>query len=125
MWSRNHPHVITGLGAVTPLGVGARRLHGRWRAGTSGIEGGEGACEDFDPVVANNARYLGGVLDAESATKAARFVRTCDLYGLPLPCDVESNEDRGPQIHLGPPESQGSGGAVPRPPKGGFPRPKL
>ena len=35
-------------------------------------------------VVANNPRYLGGVLDAESATKAARFVRTCDLYGLPL-----------------------------------------
>src|ERR1019366_8048775 len=35
-------------------------------------------------VVANNPRYLGGVLDAKSATKAARFVRTCDLYGLPL-----------------------------------------
>jgi len=35
-------------------------------------------------VVANNPRYLGGVLDADSATKAARFVRTCDLYGLPL-----------------------------------------
>jgi hypothetical protein len=32
---------------------------------------------------------------------------------------------RGAQIHLGPPESQGSGGAVPRPLKGGFPRPKL
>ena len=35
-------------------------------------------------VIANNPRYLGGVLDAESATKGARFVRTCDLYGLPL-----------------------------------------
>ena len=35
-------------------------------------------------VVANNPRYLGGVLDADAATKAARFVRTCDLYGLPL-----------------------------------------
>jgi acetyl-CoA carboxylase carboxyltransferase component len=35
-------------------------------------------------VVANNPRYLGGVLDADSATKAARFVRTCDLYGLPI-----------------------------------------
>jgi acetyl-CoA carboxylase carboxyltransferase component len=35
-------------------------------------------------VIANNPRYLGGVLDAESATKAARFVRTCDLFGLPL-----------------------------------------
>jgi acetyl-CoA carboxylase carboxyltransferase component len=27
---------------------------------------------------------MGGVLDADSATKGARFVRTCDLYGLPL-----------------------------------------
>nr|MBA3300435.1 methylmalonyl-CoA carboxyltransferase [Thermoleophilaceae bacterium] len=35
-------------------------------------------------VVANNPRYLGGVLDSDSATKAARFVRTCDLFGLPL-----------------------------------------
>ncbi|HWI71512.1 MAG TPA: acyl-CoA carboxylase subunit beta [Baekduia sp.] len=35
-------------------------------------------------VVANNPRYLGGVLDADSATKAARFVQTCDLFGIPL-----------------------------------------
>jgi acetyl-CoA carboxylase carboxyltransferase component len=35
-------------------------------------------------IVANQPRYLGGVLDGESATKAARFVRTCDLYGIPL-----------------------------------------
>ncbi len=35
-------------------------------------------------IVANQPRYLGGVLDADSATKGARFVRTCDLYGIPL-----------------------------------------
>jgi acetyl-CoA carboxylase carboxyltransferase component len=35
-------------------------------------------------IVANQPRYLGGVLDADSATKAARFVRTCNLFGLPL-----------------------------------------
>ncbi len=35
-------------------------------------------------IVANQPRYLGGVLDADAATKAARFVRTCDLYGIPL-----------------------------------------
>ena len=35
-------------------------------------------------VVANQARHLGGVLDADSAQKAARFVRTCDSFGLPL-----------------------------------------
>jgi acetyl-CoA carboxylase carboxyltransferase component len=35
-------------------------------------------------VVANQPRYLGGVLDAEASTKAARFVRSCNLFGLPL-----------------------------------------
>ena len=35
-------------------------------------------------IVANQPRHLGGVLDAESASKAARFVRTCDAFGLPL-----------------------------------------
>jgi acetyl-CoA carboxylase carboxyltransferase component len=35
-------------------------------------------------VIANNPRYLGGVLDAESATKGAKFVQTCDLFGIPL-----------------------------------------
>jgi acetyl-CoA carboxylase carboxyltransferase component len=35
-------------------------------------------------IVANQPKYLGGVLDADAATKAARFVRTCDLYGIPL-----------------------------------------
>jgi acetyl-CoA carboxylase carboxyltransferase component len=35
-------------------------------------------------VIANQPRYLGGVLDAESARKGARFVETCDAFGLPL-----------------------------------------
>lgn len=35
-------------------------------------------------IVANQPRYIGGVLDADAATKGARFVRTCDLYGIPL-----------------------------------------
>ena len=37
--------VITGVGAVTPLGVGARTLHERWSAGVSGIEDGFGRAE--------------------------------------------------------------------------------
>ena len=42
--------VVTGIGAVTPLGVGARTLHERWRAGVSGIESGEGAASEFEPT---------------------------------------------------------------------------
>jgi 3-oxoacyl-[acyl-carrier-protein] synthase II len=41
--------VVTGLGAVTPLGVGAEPLHARWAAGKVGIADGAGACREFDP----------------------------------------------------------------------------
>ena len=35
-------------------------------------------------VIANNPLRLGGCLDAASAEKAARFVRMCDSFGVPL-----------------------------------------
>src|SRR5207248_1325597 len=35
-------------------------------------------------VIANNPLRLGGCLDATSAEKAARFVRMCDSFGVPL-----------------------------------------
>jgi acetyl-CoA carboxylase carboxyltransferase component len=35
-------------------------------------------------VVANNPMYLGGVLDVDSADKAAKFVQICDAFGIPL-----------------------------------------
>ncbi len=41
--------VVTGLGAVTPLGVGAEPLHERWASGEVGIADGAGACRDFEP----------------------------------------------------------------------------
>jgi 3-oxoacyl-[acyl-carrier-protein] synthase II len=41
--------VITGVGAVTPLGVGATMLYERWAAGECGIVDGAGACTDFEP----------------------------------------------------------------------------
>jgi len=35
-------------------------------------------------VVGNQPRSLAGVLDIDSSTKAARFVRTCDAFNIPL-----------------------------------------
>ncbi|MEA2156162.1 MAG: 3-oxoacyl-[acyl-carrier-protein] synthase [Solirubrobacteraceae bacterium] len=40
--------VITGVGAITPLGRGARALYERWSAGVSAISEGEAPCADFD-----------------------------------------------------------------------------
>jgi 3-oxoacyl-[acyl-carrier-protein] synthase II len=42
--------VVTGVGAVSPLGVGARPLYERWRAGRSGIEDGLGVASEFEPT---------------------------------------------------------------------------
>ncbi len=56
--------VVTGVGAVTPLGVGARTLHERWTAGASGIAGGEAPCADFDPL---------DTLTRKEARRADRF----------------------------------------------------
>jgi 3-oxoacyl-[acyl-carrier-protein] synthase II len=41
--------VVTGLGAVTPLGLGAVALHERWAGGEVGIVDGAGRCGDFEP----------------------------------------------------------------------------
>jgi len=35
-------------------------------------------------IVANNPAFLAGVLDIDSSTKAARFVRFCDAFNIPL-----------------------------------------
>lgn len=46
--------MITGIGAVTPLGVGARTLHERWAQGVSGISVRDGQaggyCDAYDPA---------------------------------------------------------------------------
>ncbi len=41
-------------------------------------------------IVANQPRYLGGVLDAAGSEKAARFVGFCDAFGLPLVAVVDT-----------------------------------
>ena len=35
-------------------------------------------------IVANNPKHIGGCLDLDSADKAARFIRTCDAFNIPL-----------------------------------------
>jgi acetyl-CoA carboxylase carboxyltransferase component len=35
-------------------------------------------------VIANQPRYIGGVLDADSSQKGARFVHKCNQFGIPL-----------------------------------------
>jgi 3-oxoacyl-[acyl-carrier-protein] synthase II len=58
--------VITGVGAVTPLGLGARTLFSRWAAGEVGIADGEAACPWFDP---------GAVLGTKLARRTDRFAQ--------------------------------------------------
>ena len=47
---RERRAVVTGVGAVTPLGVGHRALIDRWAAGECGITDGVGRCVDFEPT---------------------------------------------------------------------------
>ncbi len=42
--------VITGMGAVTPLGVGVDALYERWSEGECAITDGLARCSDFDPT---------------------------------------------------------------------------
>src|ERR1022692_2637743 len=71
-----HP-LISGL-----LEGPGRELHPRWAPNvvtTLGRLAGRTV-----GVIANNPLRLGGCLDATSAEKAARFVRMCDAFGVPL-----------------------------------------
>ena len=57
-------------------------LHARWAPNVTialGRLGGRTV-----GVIANNPLRLGGCLDSLSAEKAARFVRMCDTFGVPL-----------------------------------------
>jgi 3-oxoacyl-[acyl-carrier-protein] synthase II len=56
--------VVTGVGAVTPLGVGARALHEGWLARRSGIEDGLAPCREFNPT---------DVMSSKEARRSDRF----------------------------------------------------
>jgi acetyl-CoA/propionyl-CoA carboxylase carboxyl transferase subunit len=69
------------VGGVLDEGSGVE-LHQRWAPNivtTLGRLGGRTV-----GVIANNPLRLGGCLDALSAEKAARFVRMCDAFGVPM-----------------------------------------
>ncbi len=72
--------VITGVGAVTPLGVGARTLHERWTGGACGIRDGEAPCADFSPA------------DHMSAKQARRADRSTQLA---IAAGAEALDDAG------------------------------
>ncbi|HTA32874.1 MAG TPA: beta-ketoacyl-ACP synthase II [Solirubrobacteraceae bacterium] len=91
------PIVVTGVGAVTPLGVGARTLHERWCAGECGIADGEGACTDFDAT---------DFLSAKEARRADRFTQ------LAIAACAEALADAGWQ-HPGSGEAEADGHPYP------------
>lgn len=57
---------VTGVGAVTPLGVGADTLFERWRKGETGLHDGRGVCDEFD---------VGSMLTRKQARRTDRFVQ--------------------------------------------------
>jgi 3-oxoacyl-[acyl-carrier-protein] synthase II len=64
--------VVTGVGAVTPLGIGARTLHERWSSGVSGLEDGRGVAREFEP---------GEHLSAKECRRADRFTQLALVAG--------------------------------------------
>jgi len=64
--------LITGVGAVTPLGVGARELYEGWVARRIAIEDGVGACRDFDPT---------DFMSAKEARRSDRFAQLAIAAG--------------------------------------------
>jgi acetyl-CoA/propionyl-CoA carboxylase carboxyl transferase subunit len=71
-------HALTGRLLDTP-GI---ELHPRWAPNVVTILGRFAG--RTVGVVANNPMRLGGCLDSAAAEKAARFVRFCDAFGVPL-----------------------------------------
>src|ERR1700733_3945016 len=76
---------VTGIGAVTPLGLGAPALYERWAAGVCGIADGEGRCDEFVP-----AEHL----SVKDARRADRFTQ------LALVASIEALADAGWEADL-------------------------
>ncbi len=88
--------VITGVGAVSPLGIGAAPLHARWADGVSGIEDGVGRAREFTPTdhlsvkevrrFDRSAQFV--VVAAEEALRQAGWVSGADPAVTELPYDA-------------------------------------
>jgi 3-oxoacyl-[acyl-carrier-protein] synthase II len=76
--------VITGVGAVTPLGVGARTLHERWSAGVVGIADGKGAATEYEPTEH---------FSVKEARRADRFTQFALLAGDEALAEAGWNEE--------------------------------
>ena len=84
--------VVTGLGADSPLGVGAAPLHARWADGVSGIADGAGRAKEFDAAnhltvkearrFDRNAQFI--VVAADEALRQAGWLSDA---GVDLPYD--------------------------------------
>jgi 3-oxoacyl-[acyl-carrier-protein] synthase II len=84
--------VVTGLGAVSALGVGAAPLYSRWADGESGIEDGAGRAKEFDAAnhltvkearrFDRNAQFI--VVAADEALRQAGWLSDA---GVELPYD--------------------------------------
>ncbi len=79
--------LITGLGAVTPLGVGAQALHEGWLAGRVGLGNGEGACSDF-----NTADFM----TSKEARRSDRFAQLAIAAGSLALADAGWEPDNPP-----------------------------
>ena len=77
MLFRSHPLVEAFLDEDSSV-----EIHGRWAPNVVTVLGRLGG--RTVGVVANNPLRLGGCLDSASAEKAARFVRMCDAFAVPL-----------------------------------------
>ncbi|HEX2086017.1 MAG TPA: beta-ketoacyl-[acyl-carrier-protein] synthase family protein [Solirubrobacteraceae bacterium] len=82
---------VTGLGAVTPLGVGAEELNRRWASGVTGISDGLGRCDEFEPADFLSVKELRrsdrctqlATVAADEALRAAGWIDD----GLPYPSE--------------------------------------
>ena len=81
--------MITGVGAITSLGVGAQALHERWLAGRSGIEHGEGTCAEFEPTE---------FMSAKEMRRSDRFVQLAIAAGALALADASWSKDVPPTL---------------------------